>query len=193
MKRICVYCGSRDGNQPAYQQAAKEFGTLLAQRKIELVYGGASVGIMGIVANAVLAAGGNVIGVLPKMLTHREIAHADLSHLIIVDSMHERKMKMFELSDAFVALPGGLGTFEELCEILTWQQLGTHRRPCGVLNVNGFYDPLLSMFQKSFQEGFMDEAHLNMVVVAKEGQELLTKFQNYVPPPLPFWMSQDQT
>lgn len=192
-QRICVYCGSRDGKKPIYKQAAYALGQELARRKIELVYGGASIGVMAAVANAVLEFGGKVTGVLPKMLTHKEIAHSHVTELIIVESMHQRKQIMYELSDAFVALPGGLGTFEELCEILTWQQLGTHQKPTGILNIDGYYDPLLKMFDKARDEDFVSQEHRNMIVEADSAETLFQKFENYIPPDLPFWVKETQT
>lgn len=193
LRRICVYCGSREGNKPIYTEVALQLGRELAERKIELVYGGAAVGVMGAVANGVLEAGGKVTGVLPKMLTHKEVAHSFVTELIIVETMHQRKQIMYELSDAFIALPGGLGTFEELCEILTWQQLGTHQKPTGILNVAGYYDPMLKMFDMATSNDFLSDEHRNMIVTAESVQEIFNKFDAYVPPKLPFWMRESQT
>ena len=148
MKRLCVFCGSSVGVKPAYAEAAAAFGTLLATRGIVLVYGGGNVGLMGVIADAALAAGGEVIGVIPRALADREIAHTGVSELRVVDSMHTRKAMMADLSDAFVAMPGGVGTFEEFFEAITWTQLGLHRKACGLLNVNGFYTPLAAFIDR---------------------------------------------
>src|SRR5512146_155412 len=142
-KRICVFCGSNTGTRLAYVEAAQRLGVILAERKLGLVYGGGKVGLMGKLADAVLGAGGEVIGVIPQKLMRKEIAHAGLTDLRVVNSMHERKAMMAELSDAFIAMPGGFGTFEEFCEMVTWAQLGVHRKPCGLLNIEGYYDHLL--------------------------------------------------
>lgn len=173
LKRVCVYCGSRHGSRPAYDHAARELGTLLADRGIELVYGGGRVGLMGTIANAVLAAGGNVIGVIPETLVSKEIAHLELKDLRIVRSMHERKALMAELSDAFIAMPGGFGTLEEISEILTWSQLGLHRKPHGLLNVEGFYDGLLAFLDHAVAEDFIRQKLRASVLVEKEPEALL--------------------
>ena len=154
-KRLCVYCGSRHGAQPAYDRAARNLGAALARHGIELVYGGGRVGLMGVLAESVLAHGGKVIGVIPKALVSREVAFLELSDLRIVESMHERKALMADLADAFVALPGGVGTLEELFEILTWAQLGLHHKPCGLLNVDQFYDLLLGFLDHALAENFI--------------------------------------
>src|SRR5499427_3746527 len=164
MKRICIFCGSRTGAQSEYAEAAKGMGHELLRRGIGLVYGGGCVGLMGTVADAVMGGGGEVIGVIPEALVTRELAHGDITQLIVVHSMHERKAKMAELSDAFIALPGGYGTFEEFCEIITWAQLGLHRKPCGILNVEGYYDPLLALFDRAVAEGFLRPANRHLVL-----------------------------
>ena len=163
MQRLCVFCGSNAGHDPRYRNAAEALGRLLAGRGIELVYGGGNVGLMGIIADACLAAGGTVIGVIPEALLGKEVAgrhvdHRALTRLEVVASMHARKARMAELSDGFIALPGGFGTFEEFCEILTWGQLGFHVKPTGLLNVNGFYDPLLAMFDRAVSTAYSSNA-----------------------------------
>src|ERR1041384_3548938 len=164
LKRVCVFCGSNTGSGPAYVEAAESLGKLLAERKMGLVYGGGKVGLMGKIADAVLGAGGEVIGVIPQSLMRKEIAHAGLTELRVVDSMHQRKALMAELSDAFIALPGGFGTFEEFCEILTWTQLGLQRKPCGILNVAGYYDHLLKLFDHAVAERFLKPEHRGIVI-----------------------------
>src|SRR5437764_8611512 len=181
--RMCVFCGSRPGNRPEYLDAARRLGALLAARRIGLVYGGASVGAMGAVADAVLRGGGEVIGVIPKALERRELAHEHLTELRVVESMHERKALMAELSDAVIALPGGFGTFEELFETITWSQLGIHRKAFGVLNVAGFYDGLLALVQHAIDEGFVPPEHLGLILKASEPETLLELLIGYEPPP----------
>lgn len=173
MNRICVLAGSKFGTRPEYRTAAEQFGRVLVQRGIELVYGGARVGLMGVVADAVLAGGGRVTGVIPEALVAREIAHTGLDDLRIVDTMHERKATMADLSDGFVALPGGWGTFDELFEILTWAQLDLHGKPVGVLNVEGYFDPLLSLVAHSINEGFVARASGAMLSAAVDPESLL--------------------
>src|SRR5215475_2650578 len=155
MKRICVFCGSSSGSRPEYRVCAEELGTELIRRQIGLIYGGGNVGLMGAIADAVLRGGGEAIGVIPEHLMTREIAHKQLTKLHVVRSMHERKALMADLSDAFIALPGGFGTLEEFCEAVTWAQLGLHAKPCGILNVQGYYSPLLAMFDDAVREGFL--------------------------------------
>jgi hypothetical protein len=188
MQHVCVFCGSSPGNRPVYLDAAYQTGMALVQREIGLVYGGAQIGLMGRIANTVLEQDGKVIGVMPEHLSIKEVIHPRLTDLRIVDSMHTRKALMAELSDAFIALPGGLGTFEELCEILTWGQLGLHRKPCGLLNVAGFYDPLLALFDHAVAEGFLRPAHRNLVQVATTPEDLLDTLASYVAPSLPKWI-----
>ena len=168
MRRLCVFCGSSEGRDPAYLQAARALGETLAVNGIGLVYGGASVGLMGALADAALIAGGEVTGVMPRALVEKEIAHNRLSDLRVVGSMHESKALMAELSDGFVALPGGIGTFEELFEMWTWAQLGHHTKPCALLNVRGFYDGLIAFLDQVAERGFMKGAHLAMLIVAQE-------------------------
>lgn len=173
--RVCVFCGSSAGHVPAFREAAEGLAREMVARGIGLVFGGGCVGLMGIVADAMLAAGGHAIGVIPDALVAREIAHRGLPDLRVVGSMHERKATMAELSDAFIALPGGFGTFEELCEAITWTQLGLHRKRCGVLNVNGFYDPLLALFDGAVRAGFIRGANRDIVSSSADPAELLDR------------------
>ena len=182
MKRICVYCGSAVGASSVYVQMAEKLAIELVKRNIELVYGGAQVGVMGSIANSVLAAGGSVIGVLPVGLFRTEVPHDGLTQLIEVSSLHERKAKMAEISDAFIALPGGLGTLEELFEILTWAQLGLHKNPVGILNVNGFYDKMLDYLDHAVAEKFIRLQHREMIVGDADIESMFEKFSQYEPP-----------
>ena len=182
MKRICVFCGSRPGVRPAYRAAAEAVGGLLAERGIELVYGGGNVGLMGIVADACLAAGGRVVGVIPRALLEWEVGHEGLTRLEVVDSMHTRKARMAELADGFIALPGGLGTFEELFEILTWAQLGFHSKPIGLLNVEAYYQPLVQMMERGVAEGFMKAENRGLLLVEDNAHALLRTMGAYHPP-----------
>lgn len=193
MRRICVFCGSNPGRHPAYREAAVSLGETLARRGIGLVYGGASVGLMGAVADSVLAAGGEVIGVIPQMLVAKELAHPGLTEQHVVESMHARKAKMAELSDAFIALPGGVGTLEELFEIWTWAQLGTHAKPCGLLDVNGFYAKLEAFLDHVVEEGFLREGHRGMLMVAREPGALIDAFAGYEPPVVHKWVDTERT
>lgn len=182
MRWICVFCGSSPGARPAYAEAARALGRLMAERELGLVYGGASVGVMGHMARAVLEAGGNVIGVIPEDLLRKEVAFTELPDLRVVDSMHARKLTMMELSDAFIALPGGFGTFEELFEALTWGQLGLHAKPCGLLNVCGYYDGLLHFLDHVVTQAFVAAPHRAMLLVEDEPAALLDRFAAYRPP-----------
>ena len=182
MKRICVYCGSAVGASSVYVQMAEKLAIELVKRNIELVYGGAQVGVMGSIANSVLAAGGSVIGGLPVGLFRTEVPHDGLTQLIEVSSLHERKAKMAEISDAFIALPGGLGTLEELFEILTWAQLGLHKNPVGILNVNGFYDKMLGYLDHAVAEKFIRLQHREMILVDADIESMFEKFSQYEPP-----------
>ncbi len=173
MKKICIYCGSSLGKSPNYREHAKQLATSLAQRKITLVYGGASIGLMGDIADTVLEHGGEVIGVIPQSLVERELAHKALSQLIIVDSMHARKAKMAELSDAFIAMPGGLGTLEELFEILTWQQLDLHHKPCGLLNIDNYYAQLIVFLKHIVDQGFAKQHDIERLLVHQQSNALL--------------------
>jgi uncharacterized protein (TIGR00730 family) len=182
MNRLCVYCGGSSGANEAYATAAAELAELMVASKIGLVYGGASRGLMGVVADTMLAAGGEVRGVIPASLRDREVAHDGLSELHVVDSMHDRKSLMAVLSDGFVALPGGYGTLEEIVEVLTWGQLQFHEKPCGLLNVDGYFDHLLAFLDHAQKQGFLRPQHREMLVVASTPAELLDRFEHYVPP-----------
>lgn len=188
MKRVCVFCGSSAGTRPVYAEAARAMGRTLAERGIGLVYGGGRVGLMGEVADAVLAAGGEVTGVIPRGLMDREVGHRGLTNLHVTGTMHERKALMVDLSDGFVALPGGYGTLDELCEALTWSQLGIHARPCGVLNVDGYFDALLALFDHAVREGFVREAHRGLVLEATEPAALLDAMARFQPPATEKWI-----
>jgi uncharacterized protein (TIGR00730 family) len=193
MKRICIYCGSSTGNQPLYREMAEAMGALLARRGIGLVYGGGNVGLMGIVADAALAGGGEVIGVIPRSLADREIAHGGVTDLRVVDSMHTRKALMAELSDAFIAMPGGVGTFEEFFEAVTWTQLGVHRKPCGLLNVGGFYTPLAAFIDQAVTEGFIKPIHRAVIVVDDDPERLLNSLATITLPDVPKWIRREET
>jgi uncharacterized protein (TIGR00730 family) len=182
IQSLCVYCGSSIGRMPAYAEHARALGRAFAQRGICLVYGGASVGIMGVVADAALAAGGEVIGVIPAALADKEIAHHGLTKLHVTQSMHERKALMADLSDGYIALPGGIGTLEEIFEILTWAQLGFHEKPCALLNVDGYYDALTTFLDHTVAEAFVQPLHRSMLMVEHDADVLLDRFANYVAP-----------
>jgi len=193
MKRICVFCGSNFGSRPAYITAAKAMAQSLVTRGLGLVYGGGNVGLMGVIADEVKKLGGEVIGVIPQALAEKELAHADLSDLHVVKSMHERKALMADLSDGFIAMPGGYGTFEEFCEILTWAQLGFHRKPCGLLNVENYYSPMLTLFDHAVAEGFVREQHRPLVLTDDDPERLLDMFENYQPQHLEKWIDRSET
>ncbi|MCK9211174.1 MAG: TIGR00730 family Rossman fold protein [Ignavibacteriaceae bacterium] len=182
MKRLCVFCGSSFGANPAYVKAANDLGTAIAKRGIGLVYGGARVGLMGEIASSVIKAKGEVIGVIPKDLLEKEVAYTDLSDLRVVGSMHERKFLMAELSDGFIALPGGLGTLEEIFEIITWAQLNFHNKPCGLLNIHGYYNDLIKFLDHTVEEKFIEPEHRAMIVIDDDPESLLEKFLIYEPP-----------
>nr|WP_268748916.1 TIGR00730 family Rossman fold protein [Aliterella atlantica] len=188
LKSVCVFCGSSMGLKPTYQLAAQAMGKVLAQQGIELVYGGGNVGLMGEIADAVLAAGGKVTGVMPKSLVAKEIAHTGLTKLHIVKSMHERKALMSDLSDAFVALPGGYGTLDEFCEMLTWTQLGLQQKPCGLLNVDGYYDNLIAMFDRAVSEQFLRQENRQLVLEERDPVRLLDLLANYQPIVVQKWI-----
>lgn len=187
-----MFCGSSAGRGAAYLHAAEQLGLLMAQRGIGLVYGGASVGLMGAVANAVLAGGGQVTGVIPQALVAREVAHNGLEDLRVVGSMHERKALMADLSDAFIALPGGIGTLEELFEVWTWTQLGNHAKPCGVLNVNGFYSSLGTFLDHVVEEGFLKPAHRAILQVGQTPHDLLDGLARWLPPQETKWIARNE-
>ncbi len=188
MKRITVFCGSSFGTDEIFEIKAKELGQKLANQNIELVYGGANVGLMGAVADGILMEKGCVIGVLPHFLKSKEIAHEGLSELILVDTLHERKTKMNDLCDGVIALPGGFGTLEEFFEMLTWGQLGLHQKPIGILNINGFYDALISFLQTMVEKGFLKEINKNMVLISDNIDDLLLKMKNYKAPKVGKWI-----
>ena len=192
MKRVCVFLGSNPGNKPEYLKAAQDMGKELARRGITTVYGGSNVGLMGALANAALAVGGEVIGVIPEALQRKEIAHTGLTEQHIVGSMHERKALMAELSDAFIALPGGMGTLEELCEMLTWAQLGFHKKPCGLLDVDGYYAHLNAFLDNAVTQGFIHTGHRAMLLSDKTPGALLDQFGSYVAPVVNKWIERPQ-
>ncbi len=187
MQRICVYCGSNTGSRPLYKHAAVELADVLVRHDLELVYGGADKGIMGVIADAVLERGGKVHGVIPKMLCEKELAHQNLTELHIVSSMHERKTMMAALSDAFIAMPGGYGTLEEIVEIITWGQLKFHDKPCGLLNTDGYFDYLLRYLDHAMAEGFLREENRQMLLCAESPVELVRQFEEYTAPKVEKW------
>lgn len=192
MKRIVVFCGSSSGTDEVFEKYAYALGKTLADQHIGLVYGGAKVGLMGVVANGALDNGGEVIGILPRFLASKEIAHEHLTELILVDTMHQRKTRMNELADGVIVLPGGFGSMEEFFEMLTWSQLGLHTKPIGILNVNGFYDGLLAFIQTMVDKGFVRTVHQNMVLTASDMEDLLHLMKTYKAPPVPKWITQEE-
>ncbi|HWC60834.1 MAG TPA: TIGR00730 family Rossman fold protein [Verrucomicrobiae bacterium] len=190
-KRLCVFCGSSHGANPAYADAARNLGGELARRGIGLVYGGGNVGLMGVIADGVLAAGGEVIGVIPEALMAKELGHKGIQDLRVVKTMHERKAMMAELSDGFIALPGGIGTFEEFFEIVTWAQLGFHSKPCALLNVNGFYDPLLHLLDHAIAERFVKHKQRDLVLVESDYSKLLDRMADHHVPHEPKWIAKE--
>ncbi|MBS1782358.1 MAG: TIGR00730 family Rossman fold protein [Bacteroidetes bacterium] len=193
MKSIAIFCGSSDGYMDLYKEVAYEVGAELATIGIKLIYGGAKVGLMGALADGALQNNGQVVGVIPSFLQTKEVAHENLTECIITHTMHERKMKMHELSDAIIALPGGWGTMEELFEMMTWAQLGLHQKPIGLLNINGFYEPLLALLDTMVMEGFSKESYRSMVMVGYDLNDLLVQMQRYEPPELPKWITEKTT
>ena len=193
MKRICVYCGSSPGKLTEYREAARMLGHELAARNLGLVYGGASIGVMGAVADAVLEKGGEAIGVIPFALATREVAHSGLNDLFVVDSMHERKAKMAELSDGFIALPGGWGTIEEIFEMLTWAQLGFHQKPCGLLNISGYYDHLFTFLEHAIDQRFVREEYRPMIMMEQTADDLLDRYLKYQAPTVKKWIGPEET
>jgi hypothetical protein len=192
LSAIAVYCGSNSGTDPAFEQAAASLGRLLAKRGIRLVYGGGHVGLMGAVADAVLGGGGEAHGVITRALQDKEIAHLSLTSLRVVETMHERKGAMADAADAFVMLPGGLGTFEEFFEVLSWSALGIHAKPCGVLDVDGFYDPLRALLDGAVTSGFMHPAHRDMVLIDSDPARLLDRLAEWKPVQVPKWLDRTQ-
>jgi len=193
MKRICVYCGSSPGKLPEYREAARELGKEMARQDLGLVYGGASVGVMGAVADGILEAGGSAIGVLPYFFATKEVAHDNLDELIVVNSMHERKARMADLSDGFIALPGGWGTFEEIFEMLTWAQLGLHEKPCGLLNVSGYYDDLYRFLEQAVEQRFVKQEFRPMIMMDPSPAGLLERFSSYRAPRVKKWIGPEET
>jgi uncharacterized protein (TIGR00730 family) len=191
--RICVFCGSNSGSDPAYIDAARNLGKLFAREGVGLVYGGGSVGLMGEVADSVLAAGGEVIGVIPHALWAREVGHRGLTDIRIVDTMHERKALMADLADAFIALPGGLGTLEEIFEIWTWAQLGLLEKPVGFLDVNGFYAPLMQFLDGAVREAFLKDVHRSIAIVERDPHALLRRFETWRAPRVEKWITREET
>ncbi|MCE2030297.1 TIGR00730 family Rossman fold protein [Sessilibacter corallicola] len=193
MNKVCVYCGSSSGRTSDYITYANQLADVFLSKNIELVYGGASIGVMGALANRMIARGGRVTGVIPKALAEKEIAHSGLTNLHVVESMHNRKMMMAELADGFIALPGGMGTFEELFEVLTWAQLGFHHKPCGLLNSNRFYDQLISFLNHAVDEKFIKPVHRDLLLVSSDPAQLVEKMENYSPIIDDKWISETET
>ncbi|WP_028226237.1 LOG family protein [Paraburkholderia ferrariae] len=189
MKAVCVYCGSSHGASPIYTQAAQTFGRALVAADLGLVYGGGKVGLMGVIADTVMAGGGRAIGVIPELLVNKEVGHEGLSELHVVPDMHHRKKMMADLSDAFVALPGGAGTLEELFEVYTWAQLGYHHKPVAVLNIDGFYDPLIALLRHTVSEGFMRQTYFDLLQIESDPAALIDKLQRYRAPAQDKWSS----
>jgi uncharacterized protein (TIGR00730 family) len=193
MRRLCVFCGSNPGHDPVYRALAREVGSVLAQKGIGIVYGGGRIGLMGALADAALAAGGEVIGVIPQALLDREIGHQGVTELRVVKSMHERKALMADLADGFVALPGGIGTLEELFEMWTWAQLGLHQKPCGLIEVTGFFAPLLTFLDRLVVTGFVKPEHRAMLLEASSPEDLLARVLAYQPPEIAKWITPAET
>lgn len=193
LQKICVFCGSSDGNDTEIITAAQKLATMLAEREITLVYGAAKIGIMGVIAKTVLDEGGKVIGVIPEFLKKKEVVHLGLTELITTTNMHDRKLKMQELSDGFIAFPGGIGTLEELFEILTWLQLGLHNKPIGLLNVNGFYDNLLALVEHMVRKGFVAMETYELLLVDSRIEQLLHKMEHFKTPEIPQWLNSERS
>lgn len=193
IKKLCVYCGSSTGSNNEFAEGARELARTLLENNIELVYGGASIGMMGVLADAVLNGGGKVTGIIPEDLMSKEVAHSKITELRVVASMHERKALMADISDGFVALPGGIGTIEEIFEIFTWAQLGFHRKPVGFLNINGYFDPLIRFLDQAVEEQFFSPLHRSILIVEREPDILLQKFSTYVSPVTKKWIDREST
>jgi uncharacterized protein (TIGR00730 family) len=193
MKAICVYCGSSPGRLEAYASAARALGQALVARDLGLVYGGAGIGLMGLVADTVLELGGRAVGVIPQALARKEVVHRHLTELHVTQSMHERKTMMAELSDGFIAMPGGIGTFEEIFEIWTWAQLGIHAKPCGLLNVAGYFDALTTFLDHATAEEFLKPPHRALLIVEQQPLALLDRFASYQPPRTEKWLEPDES
>ena len=192
MRALCVFCGANFGRRPAYRETARHLGELLAQRGITLVYGGGNVGLMGVLADAALAGGGRVIGVIPRALAEKEIAHTGLSEMHVVGSMHERKALMADLADAFLTLPGGFGTWDEFCEALTWSQLGLQKKAVAFLNVEGYYDALLALTERAAEDGFIQSEHRELLLVDNDAEKLLDRLRDYEVPYVPKWVGREE-
>ncbi len=188
MKNICVFCASSMGSNPVYKESAYQLGKIFANQKIRLIYGGGNVGLMGVIADSILENGGEVYGVIPDLLMKKEVGHPNLTKLFVVETMHERKTKMFELSDGIIALPGGFGTLEELTEVLTWAQLGMHKKPIGILNINGYYSKLLDLFDHMVSEKLLKKENREMLLVSENPMELLELMENYKAPFTDKWL-----
>jgi len=193
MKSIAVFCGSSEGFNDIYKDTGYELGAICAERNIRLIYGGAKVGVMGAVAEGALQNGGKVIGVIPRFLRTKEVAHEGLTEMILTETMHERKLKMHEFSEGIIALPGGWGTMEELFEMMTWAQLGLHPKPIGILNINGFYEPLLALLNNMIEEGFLKEIYREMILVSDDIFDLLERMNSYIVPDVPKWITTERT
>lgn len=193
LEKICVFCGSSDGNDLAITDAAKKLGEIFAERNITLVYGAAKIGVMGVIAKSVLDNNGKVIGIIPNFLKRKEVVHLGLSELITTENMHERKMRMQEESDGFIALPGGMGTLEELFEIITWLQLGLHQKPIGLLNTNGFYNDLIKLLETMVRKGFLSIDNFNLLLIDSNPEQLLIKMEEFKSPIIPKWLNSDRT
>ena len=193
MRRVCIFCGSYSGVRAEYAAAARAMAAALVRGGLELVYGGGRVGLMGIVADEVLRLGGTAVGVIPRALREREVGHDGLTQLHVVETMHERKAKMAELADAFIALPGGLGTIEEIFEIWTWAQLGMHSKPCGFLDVGGYYTPLMQFLDRAVEETFIRPELRQIAIVESDPERMLARFREYVPPSVQKWIHRDET
>ena len=193
MKRICVFCGSSSGKSKEFMEAATLLGQELVSHNIGLVYGGSNVGLMGRIADSVLEGGGEAVGVIPHSLVSKEVAHTGLSELRVVNSMHERKAAMVDLADGFIALPGGLGTLEELFEVMTWAQLGFHQKPCAMLNVNGYYDSLIAFLDHAVAQQFVKDIHRSMLIVEEQPADLLQRMLDYQPPLVDKWIGRNET
>jgi uncharacterized protein (TIGR00730 family) len=192
MKNITVFCGSNSGFRTEYAEAARTLARIFAQNNIRLIYGGGNVGLMGIIADEVMRAGGEVVGIIPDSLDKKEVGHRGITELRVVDSMHERKAQMAELADGFIAMPGGIGTFEEFFEILTWAQLGFHEKPCAVLNIAGYYDGLLALCDNAVSEGFLRPAHRQLILEDSNPEFLLEKMRNLKPVPVEKWIDKEE-
>ncbi|MBK8809790.1 MAG: TIGR00730 family Rossman fold protein [Acidobacteria bacterium] len=191
MKSITVFCGSNSGFRSEYAEAAKRLGNLFVSAGIRLVYGGGKVGLMGVIADEVMRGGGTVVGIIPDSLERKEVGHREVTELLVVDSMHERKAKMAEFADGFIAMPGGIGTFEEFFEILTWAQLGFHNKPCGILNIAGYYDGLLALCDNAVTEGFLRREHRQLIIEDSDPELLLSKMKEFEPTHLEKWLQKE--